>query len=289
MDPNLPVDQGITRNGHAYLRIGEGGAPLCLIDELHFRPRPVEGLTLQGMLQTYEAYLEVRPLLYIFRRAEPPEEEASTGDAAEAEPAGRVTIRHEAESYLNALFDFGLPRIHLLGISYGGLVAQEMAATAPQLFRSLVVAIAGCSVAEPMRRELRRFAEFARERRWRELHAGMTGALHQHSSFRSFFRLVGWSVPKILGIPEDPERVAAMFEGFAEADLCERTPAITVPTLLISGDRDPYVDPEELTRMVDRLPQGELELFPGAGHSLLRAKAEAVEQRILPFLAAAEE
>lgn len=274
MDPNLPIDQGVTRNGHAYLRIGEVGTPLCLIDELHFRPRPVEGLTLHGMLQTYEPYLERHRFLYLFRRP---------GAGTE------VTIEAEAESYLNALFDFGLPKVHLMGISYGALVAQQMAATAPQLFRSLIVAISGCSVPEAMSRELRRFAELAREERWRELHAGVTGALHHHSTFRSLFRAIGWSLPKVLGIPEDPLRVANMFESFAAADLCDRIERIPVPTLLVAGDRDPYVDPEQLEMMHRRLPQGELELFHGAGHSLLRSRAEAVETRVLSFLAVTEE
>ncbi|MFW6338819.1 MAG: hypothetical protein ACOC25_07815, partial [Alkalispirochaetaceae bacterium] len=58
MDMSHPAEEGITRNGHNFIRLGNSGFPLCVIDELNVRPGPVEGLTLQGMLQVYELFLQ---------------------------------------------------------------------------------------------------------------------------------------------------------------------------------------------------------------------------------------
>lgn len=319
MDMSHPIDQGTTRNGHAYLRLGNTGRPLFVIDELNVRPRPVEGLTLQGMLQVYEAYLEHYQLIYLFRRAsdkEAEEEEEEIGgdaflgteeaeDVSESASTGteeakgvslgteeadeELTIATEAESYMNAMFEFGYPPVHLLGISYGGLIAMEIGATAPQLLRSLAVALVGCEVAGGMRKELLRLATLAREGEWRLFHAGMANALHYHSSFRPLFAAIAWSAPRLLGIPKDPERVARMLEAFARAHLCERLKRISVPTLIVAGDQDPYVSEEILAKSVEELPQGELSLFEGAGHSLLRSRQEQVEKRIIAFFKAAEE
>jgi pimeloyl-ACP methyl ester carboxylesterase len=186
------------------------------------------------------------------------------------------------------MFEFGYPPVHLMGISYGGLIAMEIAAAAPQLIRSLAVALVGCRVASGMRNELLRLANLAREEQWRAFHAGMANALHYHSSLKSLFAAIAWSAPRLLGIPEDPERVAQMLEAFAEADLCDRLQRVSVPTLLVAGDQDPYVSKEILNESVGKLPQGELALYEGAGHSLLRARQDAVEKRIIEFFKAAE-
>ncbi|MFW5811741.1 MAG: alpha/beta fold hydrolase [Alkalispirochaetaceae bacterium] len=320
-----PIEQGVSRNGHAFIRIGNHGYPLCLIDDLHFRPKPVEGLTLQGMLQVYEKYLERHQLLYLFRNVPPElleqedeeqedeeqedeeqedEQESGSGTppAEEAEAARREsgesgepgqdmappTIESEAESYLNALFDFGFPRVHLMGVGYGGMVALKVAATAPQLFRSLVLVAAGPRLPEPMARELRRLADLARSEQWRELHAGLAAALHDHSRFRRFFSTVAWSLPKLLGIPGDPERVAGILEAYAGADLREELPRIKTPTLFVAGAKDPYLEEEQLRLAAETIGEADLALWEGEGHSILRAKPEEVEERILSFLASQE-
>ncbi len=277
MDMSHPIEEGITRNGHNFIRLGNSGFPLCVIDELNVRPRPVEGLTLQGMLQVYELFLERYQLIYLFRNGEAPREAGT-----------ELTIREEAESYMSALFDFSYPSVHLFGISYGGLIAMEIAASAPQLLRSLTVALVGCRVPSPMAEELRRLADLVRQGEWRRFHAGMANALHHHSSFRLLFASIAWSLPRLLGVPEDPERVARMLEAFADADLCERLSRIQMPALLVAGDQDPYLSQEILDETVAALPQGELALYEGAGHSLLRSRQDEVDQRILAFLQSTE-
>ncbi|MFP4300930.1 MAG: alpha/beta fold hydrolase [Spirochaetaceae bacterium] len=286
MDMRQPAEEGITRNGHNFIRLGSSGFPLCVIDELNVRPGPVEGLTLQGMLQVYELFLQRYQLIYLFRNGEQRGTEEQMG--TEEQRGTELTIREEAESYMNALFDFSHPSVHLFGISYGGLIAMEIAASAPQLLRSLTVALVGCRVAPPMARELRRLADLVRRGEWRQFHAGMAGALHHHSSLRPLFVSIAWMLPKLLGVPEDPERVALMLEAFAEANLCERVSRIEVPTLLVAGDQDPYLNRDILDRTVAALPQGELALYEGAGHSLLRSRQDEVDGRILSFLESTE-
>ena len=62
--------------------------------------------------------------------------------------------------------------------------------------------------------------------------------------------------------------------------------AITVPVLALVPDRDALVDSAATQRLVARIPGGQCEAFPGAGHELLR-EAEPLRsnvlQRILTF------
>jgi pimeloyl-ACP methyl ester carboxylesterase len=61
-----------------------------------------------------------------------------------------------------------------------------------------------------------------------------------------------------------------------------------MPALLVAGDQDPYLSQEILDETVSALPQGELALYEGAGHSLLRSRQDEVDQRILTFLQSTE-
>ena len=62
---------------------------------------------------------------------------------------------------------------------------------------------------------------------------------------------------------------------------------ISVPTLVICGDRDPYVDVETVRASMDRLPEGsELEVFPGGSHIMIYEEPlyRAFQDRVIRFL-----
>ena len=66
----------------------------------------------------------------------------------------------------------------------------------------------------------------------------------------------------------------------------ERTahwPALECPTLLLSGDRDPFARVDLLREAVKRLPNGELHVYPGVGHGLRAVRDDAAE-RITRFV-----
>ena len=65
----------------------------------------------------------------------------------------------------------------------------------------------------------------------------------------------------------------------------EQLRAISVPTLLLIGDREKIYDPNKALQRVGRLaPAIETELIPGAGHILGMQRAGVVDQRVLAFL-----
>lgn len=58
---------------------------------------------------------------------------------------------------------------------------------------------------------------------------------------------------------------------------------VACPTLLLSGDRDPFARIELLRAAVLRLPNAELHVYPGVGHGL-RAVRDDAAQRITRFV-----
>lgn len=55
---------------------------------------------------------------------------------------------------------------------------------------------------------------------------------------------------------------------------------LDVPVLVLHGDRDPEVPGDEVRRLVDALPDGELVTFPGAGHMLPLTHTDEVAQQV---------
>lgn len=53
---------------------------------------------------------------------------------------------------------------------------------------------------------------------------------------------------------------------------------IACPVLMLSGDADPLAPADDLRRAASALPQGELVLFPGAGHALGRHLEAALDR-----------
>jgi predicted alpha/beta-hydrolase family hydrolase len=63
----------------------------------------------------------------------------------------------------------------------------------------------------------------------------------------------------------------------------EHWPSVACPTLLLSGDRDPFARIELLREAVTRLPNAELHVYPGVGHGLRAIRQDAAE-RIMHFV-----
>ena len=104
------------------------GDPLLLIMGL---ATPSEG----WMLQTPEFAEHYRTIVYDNR-----------GVGRSSKPAGPYTIHEMADDAVGLLDQLGVERAHVLGISMGGMIAQELVLHHPDRVRGLVLA---CTYPEP--------------------------------------------------------------------------------------------------------------------------------------------
>lgn len=159
----------------------------------------------------------------------------------------------------------GIPRIDLLGHSIGGMLAQEFALAYPERVRSLVLyattpAFGGRDPA---------FAEAFLAERLAPLDAGagMAGLAAEMPA------MLGPGAPPgaaeaasvaMAAVPEDAYR--ATVRCLTTFDRRADTGRIPVPTLLITGDRDPLAPPRTMERMQAAIRGSRLVVLPGAGH-----------------------
>ena len=82
----------------------------------------------------------------------------------------------------------------------------------------------------------------------------------------------------------DLDAMARYFHVMPQTDIGDLLPRIAAPTLVIAGDRDPIVPPEQSRLIADRVPNAELALIRGAGHLPFMERADDYQHALGDWL-----
>ena len=151
-------------------------------------------------------------------------------------------------------------KVHLVGHSMGGQVALQLASHRPDLIRSLVLVN---STGIPF--ELRPLPHL------RSLYPPAPGAI-------SFSRVVAFDF-----LRAGPTAVALAALRLFTTNMQEAMSHVSVPTLLVWGERDPLVPREYGERMRDAIRDSELVVIPRAGHITMWESPERFNSEVLSF------
>jgi pimeloyl-ACP methyl ester carboxylesterase len=91
-------------------------------------------------------------------------------------------------------------------------------------------------------------------------------------------------VQRRLAMPVSAEGHAAQLAAAVGHSAWDRLGNIDAPTLVITGDGDRVVPPENSRRLAQRIPGAKLVILPGAPHRLFAENAEAFNREVLAFL-----
>jgi len=178
-------------------------------------------------------------------------------------PEGPYTAAQMAGDALQVLDEAGINEAHVLGASLGGMIAQELAAAAPDRVDKLILCCTtpGGPNAVPMpERTLRLFAEAQTLPPEVALRRFIENALGTHPPAE----LVDELFARRVANPPDQagwqaQAAAAMgFEGV--------NGEITAETLILSGTADNVVDYRNAELLSARISGARVELFEGSGH-----------------------
>lgn len=192
----------------------------------------------------------------------------------------------------NALFvrillcRLGLGPLDVLGYSWGGVLAQQLAIQHPRAVRRLVLAAttAGVAAAPPSVRVARHLLT-TRRYYSRSYFEAVAPTLYG-GRYRTDRAMVESQAHERLRRP--PSRVGYLAQVAAFASYCSLPglPLVAARTLVLAGGDDPMV-PLINARLIARfLPNATLEVLPDAGHLLLMDSPEVAGPMIERFLAA---
>jgi len=192
------------------------------------------------------------------------------------------TLAEDAAALIEAL---GGAPCHLVGLSMGGFVGLRLAIRRPELLRTLV--LISTSADPESAGIIRGYRRLAFVTRWlgprlvaRRVERIIFGEPFLNDPSREVERK-SW-MRRILG--NDRIGMARAASGVVDRegvhDLLER---ITVPTLILVGERDVATPPAKARRMHARIPGSKLVVISGAGHTLTVEAPGAVNAALAEF------
>jgi pimeloyl-ACP methyl ester carboxylesterase len=194
------------------------------------------------------------------------------------------SMQQHARDMLAALDSLGIPFCHLATHSTGGIIAARMLLMQPERFGRVLALDPVTPLGLPFNVEqigLFRLMMTSREVT-RAVMATAAVSLFEPESFAPgtmpvFRKGLGEVQPFFERILEQTFGVA---EGIwigtpfnlnrerESGELARRMPELRQPHLVVWGERDGWIPPADLKRMVDTMPHGRLVTVPGVGHSM---------------------
>ena len=206
------------------------------------------------------------------------------GTGLSSTPLFPITVPELADLLVAVLDDRGVPWADVLGFSYGGAVAQQLAFDHPTRVRRLVLAATNCGIgavpgwipavtglATPLRYYSPSFFD-------RTAAATFGGVTARDESVRR--RMIAARRTH----PPSADGYALQLLGIVGWSSWHFLRCIPHETLVIAGDDDPLVPVANAEMLAGRIPNATLEIVPGAGHLLLWDDAENLGRRISRFL-----
>lgn len=195
-------------------------------------------------------------------------------------PPGPYRLTDLADDALGVLDRLGVEQAHLVGLSLGGMVAMQVAATAPD--RVDRMALCCTSAYMPPAADWHDRAATVRAHGVAAVADAVVDRWLTPAFAAASPDLVGRLRAMALATPA--EGYAACCEAIASMDLRADLPSITAPTLLIAGADDPATPPADAAAIAARLPGARAVVVGAAAHMANLEQPRAVTGHILDHL-----
>jgi len=189
------------------------------------------------------------------------------------------TIDRFADDIIGVAHELGIGKIDYLGNSMGGFIGQALALKAPELLNRLILAHTAAQMTMPQSILEKRLAAL-REMPMSEF-SKLVGAqaLADGADSPEF----GWLCRMIE--KNDPVVYAQVLtEGLSKFDLRAEVHRITVPTMVIVGDKDRVIPPDGGYALASAIPAAQVATLSGAGHIGYAEQPDAFNRHVLRFL-----
>ena len=250
-----------------YAKFGNGPRPLVVIPGLAIKSVMKSASSLQV---PYKMFTEDFTLYFFDRR-----KDVGSG----------YSLEDMARDQVLAMQTLGLSDVALYGVSQGGMVAQHIAATHPELVWKLVL---GCSTSKPEPQQLEIIGNWARLARAHD-REGLVDAFIRDCFSVKFAERYSRALRAMYKDVSDAEmdRFAIFARECDNVDTGDMLADVRCPVLVLAASEDRVVLPVASDKIVDKLSATgvpcEYEVFEGYGHAVFDEIKE-YKDRILEFL-----
>ena len=209
---------------------------------------------------------------------------SNRGTGLTDKPQTEYSIQMMADDAAGLLAELGIERSHVLGVSMGGLIAQELVLNQPQAVQGLALGCTNCGPAHSVQPSQEVLALLA-----------STQDLSTEEQFRQFMSVLvtpefGDSGKEFMGemtaalMSTSIETIGRQMMAIQTFDSYDRLPQIQSPTLIIHGDRDVLVPVGNAEVLRKRIGGSQARIAAGAGHCFFWEKPTESAGTIVEFL-----
>lgn len=200
---------------------------------------------------------------------------------------GAFTIKRFADDTAGLMDALGIEHAHVMGVSMGGMIAQELVLQHPEKVDGLVLCCTFCGGVHAARPGLPVLATMARRSPDPEVQArralsvlfpGEWLAEHPETTDNFIGRV---SIAFIT-----PENARRQIGAVLRFNTYGRLPLIDKRTLVLCGSEDMLVPPRNSRILTSRIPDARLREFAGAGHGFINQCCDGVAAAVDGFLSA---
>lgn len=205
------------------------------------------------------------------------------GSEKRDEPIEISTLAGDAAALLTAV---GVEKAHVYGVSMGGMIAQEFALRHSERLNRLILGCThpGGSVAVQAAPEVVALLGPAKGLTPREAVGRIYAAMTTEETRRDRTDFLDAMTDRLLLRPTPVVTLVRQMEAIQRFDVADRLGQIAAPTLVITGDRDVLVPPENSRIIAERIPGAKLLVLPGAAHNFFWEAAGEAALAIEQFL-----
>jgi 3-oxoadipate enol-lactonase len=205
-------------------------------------------------------------------------------------PEGPYTAEQMADDASNLLAALNIPKARVFGVSMGGMIAQELTLRHPEKVEKVVL---GCTLPGGPNSKLA-----APEITMQLMEGTKLMASNPDKAFDTILPLLYPETfikanPQIKQMmmaglsmmpPTPPETADRAMAGLLTFNAYDRLNQIKCPVMIVHGDQDVLIPPENAQILKSQIPQAEVYMIPGAGHAFQAVDLNGIHQRIVQFL-----
>ncbi|HYY21957.1 MAG TPA: alpha/beta hydrolase [Thermoleophilaceae bacterium] len=199
---------------------------------------------------------------------------------------GSYEVRDMADDTLALADGLGLGSFHLLGVSMGGAIAQEIALALPERVRTLTLAVTWAG-GGAWSRKLAEVWSARRGRMTREEHIDELMLLTLSEQFFENGDAVSWLRQLLLSDPnpQPPEAFARQLHASSRHEARARVGSLRIPIHVIGAEHDLLVPLWKTRELADLIPGARLSVVENAPHGLNVERADEFNRLVLEFIA----
>jgi len=206
------------------------------------------------------------------------------------DPGEEFTIRLMADDAAALLDALGIEHAHVMGISMGGMIAEELAVNYPEKVDKLILASTYCggekSVSVPDKAAntiMEIGAEVEKRGAWdHEVADMLLPNVFTDEYITENPGAVYIAAELILAAPTGIEALSEQVLAILTLDVCSQLSQIKAPTLILAGKKDRYIPSDNAAIITKRIPGSKVIYLENSGHMLME-ETEQVTDAVVEF------